>query len=244
MGSLAGWVMPFDGIWRSRMTKRGASLSFLVLGAALAWPTAAQADIMLLLNPNQFSGNETLLTFEGVQPFENVTSFGGVGFQYVGQPAGSGLQGAFDPTPRREFGPQEGTILNQFEFGTQGVRLTFPSAINRAAFELRTFPNSGGELSIDLFAAGAAVESFTIPNRDTSDYLFYGFESSTPFDTLILRGPGDGRFGLDNLRFENAALAVPEPAALTLLGVAGMALLGYRWRQRTPGVQRPDRRGR
>jgi hypothetical protein len=206
-------------------------LFFVVFAAALALPNPAKAGVLLLTNPNQFSGQETLLTFEGVQPFQIVHTYGGVGFQYVGQP-GVGIEGAFDPTPHREFGPQEGTILNQFKSGTQGIQMTFASDINRAAFELRTFPNVDGDLSIDLFEAGTRVGSFTIENRNTSDYLFYGFESSLPFDELILRGPGDGRFGLDNLRFELAS--VPEPGTLTLLGLGALGLMGYRWRRLLP----------
>lgn len=115
--------------------------------------------------------------------------------------------------------------------------MTFPSEMNRAAFELRTFTSVGGVLSIDLLDAGAPVESFTIPNRnmpDPDEYWFYGFESSVPFDAFILRGPGDGRFDLDNLRFELAP--VPEPGTLTLLGLGALGLMGYRWRQQRQGM--------
>jgi hypothetical protein len=179
-----------------------------------------------------------------------VTSFGGVGFQYVGQPAGSGLSGAIDLSPPREFGPQEGTILNQFQFGTQGVRMTFPSPINRLAFELRTIPNAGGVLSLDLFSSGTLVDSFTIPNRETNTgglgtYFFYGFQSDTLFDQVVLRGPGDGRFGLDNLRFENAGVAaVPEPGTLTLLGLGAFGVLGYGWRRRAGPAAEAGHNGR
>src|SRR5262249_27796960 len=98
--------------------------------------------------------------------------------------------------------------------------------------------NLGGDLSIDLFASGVPVESFTLPNRGAtpelaSNYLVYGFESSAPFNQVALRAPGDGRFDLDNLRFENAAVAaIPEPGTLTLLGLGAFGVLGYHWRQR------------
>src|SRR5262245_35752356 len=65
----------------------------VVVVAALALPGLAKAAIVPLTNPNQFSGNETLLTFQGVQPFQNVTSLGGVGFQTLGLPPGTGLSG-------------------------------------------------------------------------------------------------------------------------------------------------------
>jgi hypothetical protein len=52
-------------------------LFFVVLGAALPLPNPAMAGVLLLTNPNQFSGQETLLTFEGVQPFQIVHTYGG-----------------------------------------------------------------------------------------------------------------------------------------------------------------------
>src|SRR5262249_20950937 len=145
--------------------------------------------------------------------------------------------------PPREFGPPEGTILNQFQFGTQGVRMTFPSPVNRLAFELRTIPNAGGALSLDLFSSGTLVDSFTIPNRETNTggvgaHFFLGFLRDPRFAQVVLRGPGDGRFSLDNLRFENAGVAaVPEPGALTLLGLSAFGVLGY-CRRRRAGARR------
>jgi hypothetical protein len=220
----------------------------MVLSLVAGLPGLAGASIVQLANPNQFTSNATLLTFQGVNAFQNVTSFGGVGFQTLGVGPGVGISGAMDPTPPREFGPSERTILNQYLFGTQGIQLTLPAAESRLAFEAWTFPNAGGKLSIQLFAGGNSVGSILLDNRETAQnisaakYLFYGIQSSDPFDRVILRGPGDGRISLDNLRFENVSTSVapptsfapvsnPEPSTMSLFAVGTLALLGLRsWR--------------
>jgi hypothetical protein len=223
--------MPF----RPRLPIRATLFAFAVL-AVVATP--AQASFILLDNPNQFSGNEPVVTFQGINAFEIITPAKalGVDFRYAG--TGGGIQAAFDPTPPREFGPQEGTILNQFMFGTAGIQITFPQAVNRVGFELFSNPNLGGVLGLSLFDGTTQVESFTIANRATSpalaqSYLFYGFQTTESFDRVVLVGPGDGRFSLDNVRFEQAgATAVPEPSSLALFGVGAIALGIWRWRRK------------
>jgi hypothetical protein len=227
------------------------SSRFRVLARALAWALAlalglcaagpARADIIVLTNPNQFSGSETVLTFAGVQPFQNVTSYQGVGFQLVGAPAGTGPSGAFDPSPPRQFGPPEGTII-QTLFEPAGapardLQITFPSSVNRVGFELKTSTTPlGNNISISLLSGGSLVDAFTLPQAGTGQqYLFYGFQSTNPFDQVVLRGPGDNdrRLALDNLRFELApgsvvGAAVPEPSGLLLGGILGVVGLAYR----------------
>lgn len=195
------------------------TLAIAALLAAL--PIPVRAEIVIFRDPGAFAASDTLLTFLGVRPFASVMRFGGVSFQTLGLPGGVGLEGAFDPTPRREFGSPEGTILNQYRLETEGAELTLPWITNRFAFELYVSPNVGGELSFDLFAGSVRVERFTLPSRGTAEYLFYGFGSSVAFDRVVFRGPGDGRFGLANVRFG----AVPEPATPSLLGL-GVVLIG------------------
>jgi hypothetical protein len=205
------------------------SIAILLTGA----PISGRAQITILSNPGAFAPSDVRLTFAGVSAFENVTTHGGVGFRTLGFPPGTGIEGASDPTPLREFGSPEGTILNQFRFGTAGVEFTVPWQISRFSFELYVFPNVGGVLQFDLFAGSGNVASFSVPSRGTADYLFYGFSSSVAFDRVVLRGPGDGRFGLDNLMFG----PVPEPAPGVMLsvGLLLIALVPVRRRARFRG---------
>jgi hypothetical protein len=66
----------------------------LCLGLILACAGEARAAL-ILTNPSQFSGSETVLTFEGVIPSQSVPSYGGVGFQLVGGAPGRGPLGMF-----------------------------------------------------------------------------------------------------------------------------------------------------
>jgi hypothetical protein len=220
------------------------AIACLACAWLLAVGGAGRASFVALTNPNQFSGNETLLTFAGVQPFEIVTSYRGVGFQQVGAPPGTGLLGAFDPSTPREFGPPEPAII-QTLFGPDGapardVQITFPDPVNRVGFELLTNATPVGDITVSLFLGGAFEESFTLPARGAGEYFFYGFETTEQFDQVVLRGPGDDdrRIVMDNLRFEEApASAVPEPASLTLVGTGVLGLVGFSWKRQREGVR-------
>lgn len=216
------------------MTVRRAWVAGLAVLGLLALAPRGQAAI-ILTNPNQFSGNEQLVTFQGINPFEIITPDKALGviFQYA--VTGAGVQAASDGLTPREFGPSEAAVLNQFQVGTAGIEITFPLDVDRVGFEFRPNPNLGGVLTISLFEGTTSVESFTIPNRapplPATTYLFYGFETTQPFDRLVLVGPGDGRFALDNLRFEQAGVAaIPEPSSLALLGIGAAGLAIGRWR--------------
>lgn len=217
-----------------RTLNSNVTLFLIFFGLSLGLVGSAEASFILLTNPGQFSGRESLLTFEGIQPFQNVTTYHGVGFQQVGAPPGTGLEGAFDPSPPREFGPPEGTIIQTLlgalptTRAARDAQITFPGPINRLAFELETV--TPGDILISLFSSGVQVELFAIPARGPGAYFFYGFETTELFDQAVLRGPGDSdrRIVMDNLRFE---AGVPAPSTFLLLGSGMAGLAGITWRR-------------
>src|SRR5262245_55980114 len=112
------------------MIRRRCGLPCFVLILACAGQGRAA---MILTNPSQFSGSETVLTFEGVVPSQPVSSYGGVGFQLVGGAPGRGPLGFLFGSAPREFGPQEVSGVNTInEPGGQpalDVQMTFPTPI-------------------------------------------------------------------------------------------------------------------
>lgn len=209
--------------------------AFVVLGALV---TPVNASFIILNNPSQFSGNQTLITFdEGdfdghfLQPFEVVMSYRGVGFRPIG-----GLsnmpQAAFDPSPPREFGPggSDGkTILNDLNFysQSQGLEVMLPALMNQFGAEFLAV--TPGDFTFALFDGAQQVDFVTIAAGQLGQfYNFHAFQHRSAFDRVLIRGPGvsDGRVIMDNLRF------APEPNTSALIGIGIVGLSLVSWRRR------------
>jgi len=75
-------------------------------------------------------------------------------------------------------------------------------------------------VALTLTLSDGTVESFT-PSTLSDSYR--GFTSNVAFSSLVISGPGPSLYaGLDNLTV-GAAIPVPEPTSLALLGVGLMA---------------------
>ena len=190
-----------------------------------AFAISSHADgAIIAINPLDFGPNATLITFAGLKPFAEPTNVAGVGLILQN---GQGPDVAFDPGPVREFGPSEGTIIQNIASGFSDLNIYFPGKITDFGFDLRTWPSEN--INLTFYSSGSLLQTLTIPTRTTtsdplSPQLFYGFESSTEFDHLLIaaRGPSSNFLELDNLIFTPA----PEPGAITLatLGCISLAL--------------------
>jgi hypothetical protein len=174
-------------------------------------------------SPSEFAPAATLITFAGLAPTGQPTNVAGVGLILQN---GRGPDVALDPSRVREFGPSEGTIIQNIASGFSDLNIYLPRPVFQCGFELRTWPSES--ITLSFYSSASLLDTLTVPTRTTdtgpsAPLLFYGFESSTTFDHLLIavRGPSSNFLELDNLRFAT----VPEPDTLPLVGV-GLALYG------------------
>lgn len=136
---------------------------------------------------------------------------------------GQGPDVDYDPSPLREFGPAEGTAIQNIASGELDMTLSFPSPILELGFEMRTFTNVA--ISLTFFSGNETLQTLSVPTRTLPggplELYFYGFESDTPFDRVLVGIEGSARYN-DYFEMDNLQFGVPEPSApaLLMLGVA------------------------
>jgi hypothetical protein len=198
-----------------------AVLTLLTL--ALAGAPRANADPSLLLAaPGDFSGNETLLSFDdlGLSDGDDIPSVAGVEFMLT---SGGPAKFMADPFPR-EFGPQDAGAINNFwGYATPypDLEIHLPAVIHRVGFELRA--NDLDDVVVTLLSSGSIVDEVTLPSRGSDQLYFYGFENPAGFDEVLLdvQANASGAFVLDNLRFES--LGAPPAEGPPLFSCVGFS---------------------
>jgi hypothetical protein len=172
-----------------------------------------------LNSPNQFSGGETVIDFEGFTGgtlIDDEYAFLGVNFSLDG-----GLAPKINANlaSAREFGPVGNGALENFPPGAPfpfpGLNITFDDPMTRVGFELRTSNADDTIFELICTCDGGVVGSQLVDSGQA--FQFVAVEGLAPFDAIRLEATGAniGAIQIDNLRFENDADTVPPLVTIT-----------------------------
>jgi PEP-CTERM motif len=166
-----------------------------------------------------FSGRQTTVSLNGVGD-QSVSSFNFGGLSFSATDSGSGGDSGWRDLTSEGYGYTDNTGISNITIGLNG-------AYQRVGLEVYIGPATYLVSFYDALSNLVGSESITLAN--TPAFAFVGWEfaggisSINIFETI----PDEGQVGgFNNIRFENAASSVPEPASLALLslGFAGLGL--------------------
>lgn len=177
-------------------------VSALLLGAVLI--PSANAQLVILTDVNQFSGNEELIDFEGLggqgTPVPMVS-----GVLFALSPSGVAPRASVQDTAPRPFAPQDSGAIDPAASGApfpyEDLEIAFPDPVNRISFAINA--NFGNSVNVKAFRNNVVVDQ--VPFTLMAGFNFVGFETVDPFDTILIEvgdGIGFGFWRLDNLRYE------------------------------------------
>ncbi|MFK8017968.1 MAG: hypothetical protein AB8G17_21285 [Gammaproteobacteria bacterium] len=176
-----------------------------------------------------FSGNETVIDFENINPGESLMN------QFAGLQITGGLFG--DPFPNTTIqGNQEATNFTGISDISNPITILFDTSqsLFGALFASGTV-SEGGTMLLEAFNQGSMVDSMTfmtdtILSGGNLFSSFGGFSVAEGFDMVRMSSlSGSFAFAMDDLRYE-AVFSIPEPALWSLFGVGVVALLVTRRR--------------
>lgn len=185
-------------------------LTLLGALAPLALATSvAHAETVMLSGPGDFSGSESLVTFDDLSLSfgDPIPAVDGVTFDLDGMPATYFM----DPS-LREFDPQDMGAANNF-LGLAppypDLTVHFPELMTRVGFQTRMNPTD--EMHVLLMRDGEMVDELVAQSAALEQFFFYGYENTAGFDEMVIELVEDpnnpnGLLLFDNLMFESVNL--------------------------------------
>lgn len=171
------------------------ALCATTLAAAPLAATAAPTTITL----GDFSGDEDVLTFDGISAGTEITT------QYTGVTFSGGLYG--NTADAHFYGTASGgTIATNFGSSCRTITATFDDTVHRVGVDAITNAPDDTKLQIKAYDGGILVTSGTITFGTDLTPDFVGVEDLDGFDAVVMSAVGGSNscLGLNDFRFEVA----------------------------------------
>ena len=188
----------------------------LMLMASFSLGSAAST---IEITSGQLPSSLTLVNFDNLSNGEQITN------QYPGVT----FTTAWGDTSSAELiNGASGVVASNFDptapsCACQPLTIAFSTPVTDLGFLLVSDPGT----TIASVTATDGTTSFNLSASVLTFGTFVGFENSAGITSLTLTGPPKGELSLDNLRY-GGSVSAPEPSALLLLAVGGLAIFRRR----------------
>ena len=178
------------------------------------------------------------ITFDEFAPSNSngaiaINQYSGFGVQFIGTDDGSTWGGNANGNPGNwGVDGTNGPIFSGFNGASNAQTLIFSSSINGFSLDAsRTNGSVDGTITLQGFLGASLISTANVSLGAINTWSTLGISGT--FDRVVYSGTGTGfhPFGIDNLNWNRAVAAVPEPTSWAML-IVGFGLIGATMRRR------------